>query len=627
MSYNNLQEIVDIMLNPDIKIISFDLFDTLVLRPVPGDKEKFELLDKLYGELTNSQINFAKVRTLGEATLRRQIINGELKLEDVELDSIYQVIEDVFKIPHNIAQEIKDEETKLELALCSPRESGKYLYEKALETGKKVILISDIYYSKDMIMSLLEKNGYTGFHEVFVSAHMGLRKITGNLYKKVIEEMNVAPSQMLHIGDNLESDCEIAKKLGINTVYLPSTLDVFNGYGCLRATERLCSNMVDWEKASKEVGMSVFRKMAANKYFDNPFREFSQESNYNVDPYFVGYGALGLEVLGLVKWLSENIARDNVEEMVFLSRDGHLPMQVYEMYRKYHPKLPKASYLHVSRIALLPAMIRSPQDLFDLPVDISYQTPAKLIKLLTFCINDSKLESVSMEFDLDRVLDTETFHRFISYFIENLYDEDKHKESINDIRKYLTKHIALDSNVALFDSGYSGRILGAISYVLGKAFPAYFVHGDGLGQFLNERRNGLNIRCFLDYNPYMEASLREYAYLEVAPSCVGYDTNQNPIFDIGPANGYEKTVNKMQKGAIDFVADFLKHFGEYEEQVSFRNHSAAMPFEAFLRYCSKEDIKMFEGILIDDELWGGRRDIDLKMLMEARLRKLPPYAR
>ena len=83
----------------------------------------------------------------------------------------------------------------------------------------------------------------------------------------------------------------------------------------------------------------------------------------------------------------------------------------------------------------------------------------------------------------------------------------------------------------------------------------------------------------------------------------------------------------MQKGALDFVADFLKYFAEYESEAGFRNHDAAMPFEAFLRYCSSYDRCMYQHVLIDDELWGGRRDINLRELMEIRLRKIPDYAK
>ena len=68
-------------------------------------------------------------------------------------------------------------------------------------------------------------------------------------------------------------------------------------------------------------------------------------------------------------------------------------------------------------------------------------------------------------------------------------------------------------------------------------------------------------------------------------------------------------------------------FSEYEDCAGFRGHDAAIPFEAFLRFCGPEDMKRFGGVLLDDELWGGRRNISLPDLVRARLRKLPPYAR
>ena len=57
-----------------------------------------------------------------------------------------------------------------------------------------------------------------------------------------------------------------------------------------------------------------------------------ENSDYNADPYFVGYAALGPEVLALIKWIADNLERDNANGIVFLSRDGYLPMQVYNKY-------------------------------------------------------------------------------------------------------------------------------------------------------------------------------------------------------------------------------------------------------------------------------------------------------
>ena len=125
----------------------------------------------------------------------------------------------------------------------------------------------------------------------------------------------------------------------------------------------------------------------------------------------------------------------------------------------------------------------------------------------------------------------------------------------------------------------------------------------------------------------MEASFREYAYLAPEASCTGYTGDLQPVFDEGPAPGYAETVLALQKGALRFLEDFMGLFTEYEVCTGFRGHDAAVPFEAFLRFCEPADMKMFDGVLLDDELWGGRRNISLPDLVRARLRKLPAYAR
>ena len=75
------------------------------------------------------------------------------------------------------------------------------------------------------------------------------------------------------------------------------------------------------------------------------------------------------------------------------------------------------------------------------------------------------------------------------------------------------------------------------------------------------------------------------------------------------------------------MKDFLELFHGYEGQTAFRFHNAALPFEAFLRFCSGKDLEIYRDVMIDDELWGGRRDIGLNALREARNRKLPDYAK
>lgn len=630
--YTSLNEIIYGFSSSEVSVISFDIFDTLLLRPMEHAEDVYRLLDRYFEEQQSAFISFQKLRTEAEAVLRRKIIHKEWKREDVHLEDIYQVLVDDFGMDSLIADSMMKKELELEFALSLSRKSGQVLYQKAKETGKKVILISDMYLSKEQIQAMLEKNGYEKPDAIFVSSDCGLRKITGNLYKKVLQTMGVEANQLFHIGDNIESDCNIPAKLGIQVAWLPGCMYMYEQYGCAHQVEKICGDLTNWEVAKQSVGIRIMRGLAANKYFDDPFRTFEKESDYNQDPYFVGYGALGMELLALTKWMVEQIKRDHVENMVFLARDGYLPKKAYDMYRQYHKELPSSSYLHLSRISMLPAMIKAPKDLFDLPMDIVYQSPRKLLKLLSFCVKDEMAqysEEAIWGIPMDEAFTKDSYIAFITHFVQNLYDEKKHREMVAHIGRALCENskVELDENCALFDMGYSGRIPAAIVNATNACPNIYYFHSDARDHFRYEKRTGLKLRNFFDFNPYMESSLREYSYLEPVASCIGYGEDYTPMFDIGPADGYKEAVLEMQKGALDFVADYLQYFSEYESEADFRYHDGAMPFEAFLRYCSSKDRVIYQNVLIDDELWGGRRDIELKDLMEIRLRKIPDYAK
>lgn len=630
MEYHGLEYITNEYYHPNISVISFDIFDTLLLRPFK-ESDKFHLLEKQFNQLSDAHISFAKLRTQSEAWLRRQINSGEIKKEDILIEDIYRVMHEKFHIEKTVADRMMEEEYQLETVFCFPRKTGKYLFEKAVETGKKIVLVTDMYFHHFQIEYLLKKNGFYGYDKLYVSSNEGLRKISGNLYCHILEDLHILPEEMLHIGDNQESDYKIPLSLRIKAFWLPSTREIYNQYGCSSQVTKICRDLTNWEIAKQEHGISIMRQMAANLYFDNPFREFIRESDYNGDPYFVGYSALGMEVLALVRWLKDNMNRDHVKKMIFLSRDGYLPMKVYEIFREYDRDLPEAEYVYTSRIALLPVMIKEKEDLFDMPVDISYQNPKKLLLLLDFCKKENGYEAMVKEnpkhiYKEEVVFTKESFQAFISDFIKYGYDERKHEESKKSIRKYLLDTAGLEDDVAIFDMGYSGRIAGAITEATGKHMYIYYFHTDGNHIYDEERKHHFKVRSFLDFSPYMESTLREYAYLEPAPSCVGYGENGTLLFDQGPSEGYMETVSRFQQGAIDFVKDFMKCFAGYEKETAFRYHNAAMPFEAFLRHCSAADKKMFSMVNIDDELWGGRRDINLLNLMERRLEKMPEYA-
>ena len=59
-----------------------------------------------------------------------------------------------------------------------------------------------------------------------------------------------------------------------------------------------------------------------NKTFDNPFVSFHPESDYNDDPRYIGYYALGGYVLAIAQWVKEKAIEYKIPCIHFVARDG-----------------------------------------------------------------------------------------------------------------------------------------------------------------------------------------------------------------------------------------------------------------------------------------------------------------
>ena len=52
-------------------------------------------------------------------------------------------------------------------------------------------------------------------------------------------------------------------------------------------------------------GVRCMLALAANRFFDNPFVSFNRSSDFNGDPAYVGYAALGPHLMALAKWIEK----------------------------------------------------------------------------------------------------------------------------------------------------------------------------------------------------------------------------------------------------------------------------------------------------------------------------------
>lgn len=281
----NIEQIKTKISLSQYQFISFDIFDTLLVRNFwePGDL--FVLLDDYYCSLGHkvSSKRFSAIRVHAEEQVRNILSKCNPSYQDITFDEIYDYIERTNRLSCEDILKIKEYELDLEFMYCRARESIKELYNYAIELGKKIICISDMYLPREVIERLLKHNGYNFFDKIFISSEIRLTKYTGSLFIYALRKLGVEPSQVLHIGDNLEVDKINAEKAGIQAIYYPKVKDAF--IHTLEGVEKqvYARELRLWCRAVPASRFMYARSIlsnVANEYFDDPFFRFKTKNDF-----------------------------------------------------------------------------------------------------------------------------------------------------------------------------------------------------------------------------------------------------------------------------------------------------------------------------------------------------------
>jgi len=280
------------------KVISFDIFDTLLIRPYIKPTDLFLHLEKL-----NNANGFKDARIKAEKEIR---VKYNKQKKDINFDEIYQTIDKKYKW-------LKEKELLLEYTVINARPFMKEIYEYAYQQNKKIIVISDMYLPKDFLSDVLKKNGYINIDKLYVSSESRKSKKFALLFKMVIEDLNIPKKDILHIGDNLFTDIKQSRKLGINSFYVPKIKNFF-----FESDTQLNEFYL---KHNDDIGTSIMLGLLA----------YHSELNYRNYWYEFGYKYAGPVIFGYMQWLNNKLKKDEINEVLFVGRDGYTPEKVYKI--------------------------------------------------------------------------------------------------------------------------------------------------------------------------------------------------------------------------------------------------------------------------------------------------------
>lgn len=294
-------------------IISFDVFDTLIFRPFSLPTDVFHLIGHKLGIM-----DFAKIRMWNEYDAR---IKHYDKFDNMEitLADIWKNIEEDVGIDANLGMVA---ELDAELSLCYANPFMLAVWQELIRKNKDIIVVSDMYLSEDNIRQLLRNAGYAGEKKIYVSSDYSQSKADGKLYKRVIKDYS--DKKIIHVGDNPNSDCNNAKKNGLAIMPYNNT--------------NKCVMLYRPFDMSALVG-SAYRAVVSN-YLYSGLKAYSMDYEYG----FI-YG--GLFVTGYCNFIHQKYEQNGFDKILFLSRDGDTLKKAYDYLYPYD----NTEYVYWSRKA------------------------------------------------------------------------------------------------------------------------------------------------------------------------------------------------------------------------------------------------------------------------------------
>lgn len=205
--YNALMEKVNVetVVGPD-PVISFDVFDTLLKRRLLNQENTWKEFSSY----------FAFFRVLSEKIARH--LHRGLKSREVTLKQIYRFMPSCY----GIAEELVREKASLEIDPVIERA----ILELQVR-GKRVILISDTYYSEDNLRYFLQEAKFdVGLLEIVASSEYGINKRRG-LFTEVQRGFSLEFHNWIHVGDDLQADHLAPNALGITTLLYVNHINQF----------------------------------------------------------------------------------------------------------------------------------------------------------------------------------------------------------------------------------------------------------------------------------------------------------------------------------------------------------------------------------------------------------------
>jgi FMN phosphatase YigB (HAD superfamily) len=317
-----------------VKVLSLDVFDTLLWRVVPEPVNAFVLIGRALEErglLRVAPEAFARLREAAERRAResnRAAGHGK----EVTLEQIYAQL-GAAVVPGTDVEALADIEVGVERTITFPDLAVVQLAADVQSRGTRVVLVSDTYLSAARLVRLIDREPFSGiqFDGVFASSDHGRGKGDG-LFDLVLGALGVSGREVLHLGDNPAADVAGAEKAGMHAVLLDRQTDplpaVLEREGVSRATEahrrRPRAPLVD---GACDAGLTALRAKVLRR-LPSPSLVDGDEVAWRT-----GAAVFGPVFCGFAEWVLDRAAAEGADNVFCMMREGDFLVPLVEAAR------------------------------------------------------------------------------------------------------------------------------------------------------------------------------------------------------------------------------------------------------------------------------------------------------
>lgn len=541
-------------------IVSFDIYDTLIMRRVLRYNDIFELVEETVRKNYKIEMDYSYYRMLAEDE------ENQRNTGVADIYQIYDRLQELTGIDDSRKKVLLETEIEIEMSYSCIRKDIFNCLNYALDSGKKVYLISDMYFTSEQLGRILRHHGITRYDKLLISCEENKTKASGELFFTIeAAERN----KMLHIGDNYDSDVINAERAGC------STYEIWSSYQMI-----LNSNLSNLLIHIKSIGDSLLAGQFLSTILNSPFAMSSERGRITLDKWedfckvsFVPY------FIRLAQWLIQLPNWKEKKKSVFLlsARDGFLIKRILDslvINEDIKKNIPRYAYFYTSRRASTVAAIYNLEDIMFVLKNISITAEFAYILESRFGIipdeNDTHLnESISTMVEMDKLCS------YLRPYYKKILEKAEWER--NNYLKYISKNFNICGTDDIFL--YDLACQGTVAYNMQKLFKqnvkliclatfnipnAYFRTVDDTISLLGN---------FDDYHLTLKA-LQYYKLIEIISSSgetslINFDQEGNPEFD--------KTVRYENAAQIahmqDIIVDTISNWSTIDPIWQERNYS------------------------------------------------------